>query len=1064
MFFEGLFIDFEKAKPYFLNGGIMKRIACLIAIITIIAPYLPKPALAETTFMVSSPRTDTITQYQITFTQDKPIKKGDKIKISFQATESGKMPDYKVPECTYDQNSNRRFNPGPEFLARCKDNQNAQKFEKMYLTQYKPENPTLNQLKDFADSFIPGFLLPPLPKDPKQLEQAFGNIISKIYVMGMPCQPTPDTQLVNAIAERSVTISCPVNIDENTAQKGIYIVIGETFKLMCPATQGEYALEIATQGSTQKGKVSIFSPIVSDPVFTIDPPYPEETSTWTFSFKTGGGGALSIGSSSITLKLPKGFAKSQKETNWSIDLNGSYIVSSPNMRIAEYQNNEALIIMVPANIKESSQVKIALKNINNPKEIGPVECSVWTSSDNTPVDFPKQEIVFTQSVTSNPPDASFTATATVRLVSEGFFEGEEVMIVLPSSSSFLPGAELKINGNKCGRVNFGEKTAQLVLPFSIEKGSYMRISFEPVKNPQGSGEVVKLSIGQKTFEISWIVNKYETKFAVSCNPGTANTPCSMKFVIAPPENLAPEERQNIKIEGPWNRAMMPQDGEIPMLVNEIQKMATFEAGTISVNLEKPLENRETVTITIPQMAGFASPDKTGTFTATIGAEKLSSELVLAKAPPMVSYKFLSADGKIVKPNEKGWIIQPVKLVLLTSTGKADVRLKGFQKDEITSKEQDLSVEISESLISKGVVAYAKDERGESQAVPIPFSINVSPPKIKITSPEKTANQAFKLDVEVNIEYIRVTNDGYLAVWPKVTVGNIVTEMKTAVTDKIEDATFALSYDLSLAIGKNRIAVLAENQAGQKTTLESSVEYIYEQVNFDLPNDQPINLKQGQNKIKAKTNPGATVKIGDKEYKADSNGNLSITIGIEAGYNIIPVAVTTELGAKQSYQMILTGERIVTMVLNVPSMVIDGKATTLKVAPTNNFKNEKTVPSFYNGITFIPLRDIANVMFAEVAFDDKTKQVTLTQKRPGGNRIIKIKLGSPIAIIDGKETPLMKELLIAPVVIKGTSMVPLRFISESMGAQVGFEAPTKKITITWPDLTRLPENKSVIKIK
>jgi len=153
-----------------------------------------------------------------------------------------------------------------------------------------------------------------------------------------------------------------------------------------------------------------------------------------------------------------------------------------------------------------------------------------------------------------------------------------------------------------------------------------------------------------------------------------------------------------------------------------------------------------------------------------------------------------------------------------------------------------------------------------------------------------------------------------------------------------------------------------------------------------------------------------------------------------------------------------------MVLNVPSMVIDGKATTLKVAPTNNFKNEKTVPSFYNGITFIPLRDIANTMFAEVTFDDKTKQVTLTQKRPGGNRIIKIKLGSPIAIIDGKETPLMKELLIAPVVIKGTSMVPLRFISESMGAQVGFEAPTKKITITWPDLTRLPENKSVIKIK
>lgn len=1064
MFFEGLFIDFEKAKPYFLNGGIMKRIACLIAIITTITPYLPKPALAETTFMVSSPRTDTITQYQITFTQDRPIKKGDKIKISFQASESGKMSDYEVPECTYDQNSNRRFNPGPEFLARCKDNQSAQKFEKMYLAQYKPENPTLNQLKDFADSFIPGFLLPPLPKDPKQLEQAFENIISKIYVMGMPCQPTPDTQLVNAIAERSVTFSCPVGIDENSAQKGIYIVIGEAFRLMCPATEGEYVVEVATPGLTQKGKISVFKPSVSDATFTIEPPYPEEASTWTFSFRTGGGGALSIGSSYITLRLPKGFAKLQEGTNWSVELNGIYIVSGPNMRIAEHQDYETLTIMAPANIKESSPVKIKLSGINNPKVIGPVECSVWTSSDNTPVDFPKQVIIFTQSVTSYPPDASFTATATARFISEGFFEGEEVMIVLPPSSLFLPGAELKINGNRCGRTSFGEKTAQLVLPVSIEKGSYTRISFGPVKNPPDTGEMVKLSIGQKTFELPWAVNKYEAKLAISCDPEMANVPCAMKFIVAPPENLAPEERQNIRIEGPWNRAMVPPDGEIPVFIGETKKTAIFKENMVFIALEKPSQNREIITITLPRMAGFASPDKTGTFTVTIGPEKISSELVLAKTPPMVSYKFLSTDGKVVRPNEKGWITQPVKLILLTSTGKADIRLKGFQKDEVTSKGNDLSVEINESLISKGVFAYAKDDRGESQAVPIPFSISASPPKIKITSPEKTANQAFKFSVEANIDYIKITNDGYLAVWPRITVGNVVNEMRTAITDKIEDVTFTLNYDLSLAIGQNHIAVLAENQAGQKTTIDSNVEYIYEQVDFDLPNDQSINLKQGQNTIRAKTNPGASIKIGGKEYKADSKGNLSVAIDIIAGYNIIPVTVTTELGASQSYQIILTGERVVTMVMNVPSMVMDGKAIALKVAPTNNFKNEKTVPSFYNGITFIPLRDIANAMFADVTFDDKTKQVTLTQKRPGGNRIIKVRLGSPIAIVDGKETPLMKELLIAPVVIKGTSMVPLRFISESMGAKVGFEAPTKKITITWPDLTKLPENESVIKIK
>ena len=160
-------------------------------------------------------------------------------------------------------------------------------------------------------------------------------------------------------------------------------------------------------------------------------------------------------------------------------------------------------------------------------------------------------------------------------------------------------------------------------------------------------------------------------------------------------------------------------------------------------------------------------------------------------------------------------------------------------------------------------------------------------------------------------------------------------------------------------------------------------------------------------------------------------------------------------------MILTGERIVTLVLNVPSMVIDGKATTLKVAPTNNFKNEKTVPSFYNGITFIPLRDIANAMFAEVTFDDKTKQVTLTQKRPGGNRIIKIKLGSPIAIIDGKETPLMKELLKLRSK-RATSMVPLPLYLNPWVHKLGLKLCLKITMLARFDKT--PENKSVIKIK
>lgn len=68
---------------------------------------------------------------------------------------------------------------------------------------------------------------------------------------------------------------------------------------------------------------------------------------------------------------------------------------------------------------------------------------------------------------------------------------------------------------------------------------------------------------------------------------------------------------------------------------------------------------------------------------------------------------------------------------------------------------------------------------------------------------------------------------------------------------------------------------------------------------------------------------------------------------------------------------------------------------------------------------------------------------LPEKVDDEMEVIKLKLGSKIASVDGKEVT----LTVAPKVENGTTLAPIRFISEALGCKVDYNATTKEITIT-----------------
>ncbi|MDK2784971.1 MAG: N-acetylmuramoyl-L-alanine amidase [Bacillota bacterium] len=97
------------------------------------------------------------------------------------------------------------------------------------------------------------------------------------------------------------------------------------------------------------------------------------------------------------------------------------------------------------------------------------------------------------------------------------------------------------------------------------------------------------------------------------------------------------------------------------------------------------------------------------------------------------------------------------------------------------------------------------------------------------------------------------------------------------------------------------------------------------------------------------------------------------------------------------------------------------------------------PIFKNNRTLVPLRVISEGLGAQVGWNASTRTVTV--RAPGHK--ISLVIGRSVATLDGKNIKLD-----APaIIVKNRTFVPLRFISEALGAEVNWDQKTRTITIS-----------------
>ncbi|WP_274468167.1 MULTISPECIES: N-acetylmuramoyl-L-alanine amidase family protein [unclassified Paenibacillus] len=121
------------------------------------------------------------------------------------------------------------------------------------------------------------------------------------------------------------------------------------------------------------------------------------------------------------------------------------------------------------------------------------------------------------------------------------------------------------------------------------------------------------------------------------------------------------------------------------------------------------------------------------------------------------------------------------------------------------------------------------------------------------------------------------------------------------------------------------------------------------------------------------------------------------------------------------------------------------ATAMGAEASNAIKlymNEKKLvsaevqPRIVNGNTIVPVRIIVEEIGAKVAWDESARKVTIVKD----DTHIQLVIDSKTALINGKK----ETMEVPPIIDKGNTMLPLRFIGEQMGIEFTWDASTSSV--------------------
>ena len=141
--------------------------------------------------------------------------------------------------------------------------------------------------------------------------------------------------------------------------------------------------------------------------------------------------------------------------------------------------------------------------------------------------------------------------------------------------------------------------------------------------------------------------------------------------------------------------------------------------------------------------------------------------------------------------------------------------------------------------------------------------------------------------------------------------------------------------------------------------------------------------------------------------------------------------TTTYGKKEPLPLDSYPRDAILLTIGDPNLVIGGQAQPID--------EQGTAPQIQGDRTLLPLRAVVEAMGGKVGWVDATRSVSLSLE---GKEIL-MTIGSRTVTVDGRE----EQLDVAPILSGGRTMLPIRYVAESFGYQVDWEADTQRVILT-----------------
>lgn len=116
-----------------------------------------------------------------------------------------------------------------------------------------------------------------------------------------------------------------------------------------------------------------------------------------------------------------------------------------------------------------------------------------------------------------------------------------------------------------------------------------------------------------------------------------------------------------------------------------------------------------------------------------------------------------------------------------------------------------------------------------------------------------------------------------------------------------------------------------------------------------------------------------------------------------------------------------------VIIGQTTAYIDGKPTPIDVAP-----------AISNGRTMVPVRFIGEAFGARFSWDEKLRQVTYDLD----GLKIELSIDKTVVRVNGRN----ETIDAAPIIVKGRTMVPVRFVGSHMGASFEWDGQQQMVTI------------------